>query len=114
MVRVARAVGRCQEPDRPSEAPLLARLLTDTQAELVRTAAAAAMWQTPAEIASGGPTDGLTVETAQPVPTRTAVVALLVSAWRSACAGCRRFPLSVGENARVLGLVDDDAAVGIP
>ena len=27
------------------EAPLLARLLTDTQAELVQTAAAAAMWQ---------------------------------------------------------------------
>src|SRR5215472_9086223 len=39
-------------PGRPSavvEAPLLAQLLADTQAELVRTAAAAAMWQARAE-----------------------------------------------------------------
>jgi excisionase family DNA binding protein len=39
-------------PGRPSvlaEAPLLGQLLADTQAELVRTAAAAAMWQARAE-----------------------------------------------------------------
>lgn len=35
------------------EAPLLARLLADTQAELVRTAGAAAMWQARAEFLAG-------------------------------------------------------------
>jgi hypothetical protein len=70
-----------------AEAPLPAPLLADTQAELVRTAAAAAMWQARAELLGaqverlqraleaprepqtapdtrGGPTASLTVETA--------------------------------------------------